>query len=129
MIDGREKTLTFCFRLADGEPAAVRGQWDPVNRLGCLLAFSGARVELRKEEDGGNSLVISYRRSDLERERTRNAGRHRKNADGERMTVAEAWSLKDRIGAKKAAERLGMSLSTFYRHLSDTFYGEPGDLF
>ena len=74
-------------------------------------------VDLERRERAA-FLHVRYNEGFTEFIRNRNAGRPRSTAAG-RFTCKEVFSAREKEGSKAVAQRLGMSLATFYRRCRD----------
>ena len=75
-----------------------------------------------KKDDGGNAvLIIQFNDALWIDAKNRKAGR-RPKVEPKKVTFGEARSMRYALGAREAASRLGMPLSTFYRKLSEMQY-------
>jgi DNA-binding NtrC family response regulator len=74
------------------------------------------------KDDGGNAVLsIQYNDALWCDAKKRKAGR-RPKLEPKKVTFGEARSMHYALGAKEAASRLGMPISTFYRKLSEMEY-------
>jgi len=97
---------------------------EDVRTLRSLASVAGLLVDLERRE-GAAFLHVRYNEGFTEFIRNRNAGRPRSTAAG-RFTCKEVFSAREKEGSKAVAQRLGMSLATFYRRCRDN-KGKNGD--
>jgi hypothetical protein len=97
---------------------------EDVRTLRSLASVAGLLVEL-EQRDGAAFLHVRYNENFTEFIRNRNAGRPRSMTTG-RFTCKEVFSARESDGSKAVAQRLGMSLATFYRRCNDN-KGKNGD--
>ncbi|HKM06499.1 MAG TPA: hypothetical protein VJ869_05870 [Sphaerochaeta sp.] len=81
------------------------------------------------KDDGGNAvLIIQFNDALWIGAKNRKAGR-RPKVESKKVTLGEARSMRYALGAKEAASRLGMPLSTFYRKLNEMEYCKEDEPF
>ncbi|MDY0290698.1 MAG: hypothetical protein RBR15_17905 [Sphaerochaeta sp.] len=105
------KELSFTL-LPDKDPS--QAVWE-LNSL--ILALHMFAV-IDKDDEGNVVLRISFNDAVWKDTKNRKAGR-RPKVEPKKVTFGEARSMRYALGAREAASRLGMPLSTFYRKLSE----------
>lgn len=92
-----------------------------VMELNSLISHLQMHAVIGKDDGGNTVLSIQYNDALWCDAKKRKAGR-RPKAEPKKVTFGEARSMRYTLGAKEAASRLGIPLSTFYRKLSEREY-------
>ena len=119
----RDEWNELCFPLLPDEDNASKA-----NNLNSMVWHLKMYAFVEKTEDGKEVLRVRYNDALWKESAGRNAGR-KPAREPVRVTFGEARSMKYAIGAREAASRLHMPLSTFYRKLNEMMYADEGDPF
>jgi DNA-binding NtrC family response regulator len=114
MMHDEWKDLNFTL-LPDDDPSQA------VMELNSMISHLQIHAVIEKDDAGNAVLSIQYNDALWYDAKNRKAGR-RPKVEPKRVTFGEARSMRYALGAKEAASRLGMPISTFYRKLSEREY-------
>jgi len=115
------KELSFTLLPGEDPSQAV---WELNSLIRTLHMFAA----IEKDDKGNGVLRVSFNDAILKDAKNRKAGR-RPKVEPKRVTFGEARSMRYALGAKEAASRLGMPLSTFYRKLREMEYCKEDEPF
>ncbi|MGB4406478.1 MAG: hypothetical protein WBI82_06430 [Sphaerochaeta sp.] len=113
----------LCFSLSPDEDNSHKA--DNLNSLVWRLQMHAV---VEKTGDGKEVLRISYNDALWKEAVGRKAGR-RPDREPVEVTFGEARRMRYALGAREAASRLHMPLSTFYRKLNELTYADEDDPF
>ena len=112
----RDEWKDLSFTLMPGEDPS-----QAVMELNSMISLLQMHAAIGKDDGGNAVLRISFNDALWIDAKNRKAGR-RPKVEPEKVTFGEARKMRYALGAKEAASRLGMPLSTFYRKLSEMEY-------
>jgi len=119
----RDDWSELCFPLLPG----IDHRRD-VQTLNELIYHLGMLALIERSEDGKAVLCIRFSDAGWREARSRKAGR-RPMVEPQEATCGQVRSLRASLGAKEAASRIGMPLSTFYRKLKELRYSHDEEPF
>lgn len=119
----RDEWCDLCFALSPDEDNSKKA-----GNLNSMIWRLQMHAVVEKTEDGNEVLKISYNDAFWKESVGRNAGR-KPTVEPTRVTCGEARSMRYALGAREAASRLHMPLSTFYRKLNELMYADDDDPF
>lgn len=89
-----------------------------VLELNMILSYFGISFEIKERAELGTCLTIKYDTDKLNKIRTRNAGRHKKNT-AKYYKIADVIEMKKSLSENEILKTLEISRSTYYRRLKE----------